>query len=205
MATIMMPGMAPYTGDDPYIKQLYNRMNDLEEWLHYALSRLGSENLLEEAVQTQNLAKGSVTAEKVSKGAITADKLSANAISAKNLSVDAMNAISAHIVSADIDWAKIESLQAAVAEITSAAIQDVEIDYARIKDLAADTAIITKVHTTTPCDTYFPNLDEDPDWYLAETLQSGEENGISYEMCLYKRKGSKTTYLLCQRGNGRFW
>ena len=50
-----------------------------------------------------------------------------------------------------------------------------------------DTAIITKVHTTTPCDTYFPNLDEDPQWKLAEVLMSGEENGISYEMCVYKR------------------
>lgn len=51
-----------------------------------------------------------------------------------------------------------------------------------------DTAIITKVHVTTPCDTWFPNLDEDPDWYLAETMLSGEENGIAYEMLLYKRK-----------------
>jgi dihydrofolate reductase len=50
-----------------------------------------------------------------------------------------------------------------------------------------DTAIITKVHTTTPCDTYFPNLDEDPQWKLAEVLMSGEESGIGYEMCLYKR------------------
>ena len=51
-----------------------------------------------------------------------------------------------------------------------------------------DKAIITKVHCTTPCDTYFPNLDEDPDWVLAETLQSGEENGIAYDMCVYQRK-----------------
>ena len=51
-----------------------------------------------------------------------------------------------------------------------------------------DAAYITKVHTTIPCDTYFPNLDEMEDWYLAETLQSGEENGIAYEMLLYKRK-----------------
>ena len=50
-----------------------------------------------------------------------------------------------------------------------------------------DTAIITKVHTTTPCDTYFPNLDEDPQWKLAEVLMSGEENGIGYEMCVYRR------------------
>ena len=51
-----------------------------------------------------------------------------------------------------------------------------------------DTAIITKVHCTTDCDTYFPNLDEMDDWYVAECLQAGEENGIAYEMLLYKRK-----------------
>ena len=53
-----------------------------------------------------------------------------------------------------------------------------------------DTAYITKVHCTVPCDTYFPNLDEAPDWALAEVLQSGEENGIAFEMCVYKRKGT---------------
>lgn len=53
-----------------------------------------------------------------------------------------------------------------------------------------DAAYITKVHCTTACDTYFPNLDEDPAWVLAETLLSGEEDGISYEMCLYRRKGT---------------
>ena len=51
-----------------------------------------------------------------------------------------------------------------------------------------DAAYITKVHVTPASDTYFPNLDEMDDWYLAETLQSGEENGIGYEMLLYKRK-----------------
>ena len=53
-----------------------------------------------------------------------------------------------------------------------------------------DTAYITKVHVTPESDTYFPNLDTDDDWYLAETLQSGEENGIAYEMLLYKRRES---------------
>ncbi len=53
-----------------------------------------------------------------------------------------------------------------------------------------DTAIVTKVHCVIPCDTYLPNLDEDAQWQLAETLRSGEENGIAYEMCLYKRKGT---------------
>ena len=53
-----------------------------------------------------------------------------------------------------------------------------------------DTAYVTKVHCTPRSDTRFPNLDEDPEWYLVDTLQSGEENGIFYEMCLYKRKGT---------------
>ena len=51
-----------------------------------------------------------------------------------------------------------------------------------------DTAYVTKVHTLVPSDTFFPNLDESADWTLDRVLQSGEENGISYEMCLYKRK-----------------
>ena len=53
-----------------------------------------------------------------------------------------------------------------------------------------DTAYITKVHCTIPCDTYFPNLDESGEWEMTQTLLSGEENGIAYEMCLYKRKGA---------------
>ena len=52
-----------------------------------------------------------------------------------------------------------------------------------------DAAYITKVHANPGSDTFFPNLDEDENWYLAETLQTGEENGIPYEMLLYRRKG----------------
>ena len=51
-----------------------------------------------------------------------------------------------------------------------------------------DAAYITRVHTNPVSDTFFPDLDEDENWYLSETLQSGEENGIAYEMLLYKRK-----------------
>ena len=53
-----------------------------------------------------------------------------------------------------------------------------------------DRAIITKVHVTPESDTFFPNLDEHPEWELSEILQSGEENGISYEMCVYTKKGT---------------
>ena len=48
-------------------------------------------------------------------------------------------------------------------------------------------AYVTKVHVCPKSDTFFPNLDADPDWKLQEVLQSGEENGIGYEMCLYTR------------------
>ncbi len=61
--------------------------------------------------------------------------------------------------------------------------------YAQMLPLC-DTAYITKVHVTPESDTFFPNLDEMADWYMAETIQSGEEDGISYEMLLYKRKNA---------------
>ena len=51
-----------------------------------------------------------------------------------------------------------------------------------------DTAYVTKVHTNVQSDTFFPNLDDNSEWTLAEILDSGVEDGISYEMCLYKRK-----------------
>ena len=50
-----------------------------------------------------------------------------------------------------------------------------------------DTAYITKVHVQPESDTFFPNLDTDPQWRLSQVLQKGEENGIAYEMCLYQR------------------
>ena len=53
-----------------------------------------------------------------------------------------------------------------------------------------DKAIITKVHVTPESDTFFPNLDEDLAWMLSEVLQSGEENGIADEMCVYTKKGT---------------
>lgn len=52
---------------------------------------------------------------------------------------------------------------------------------------ACDRAYVTKVHTTIECDTFFPNLDEMPEWEMTEVLESGEEDGIRYEMCLYTR------------------
>ena len=50
-----------------------------------------------------------------------------------------------------------------------------------------DRAYVTKVHCTPASDTFFPNLDESPEWKQEAVLQSGEEDGIAYEMCLYRR------------------
>lgn len=50
-----------------------------------------------------------------------------------------------------------------------------------------DTAYITKVHCNPGSDTFFPNLDQDESWRLEACVQSGEENGIAYEMLQYKR------------------
>lgn len=49
-------------------------------------------------------------------------------------------------------------------------------------------AYITKVHTPVTSDTFLPDLDADPHWKLTATLETGEENGIAYEICRYQRK-----------------
>ncbi|MBO7252959.1 MAG: hypothetical protein J6V25_10090, partial [Oscillospiraceae bacterium] len=76
--------------------------------------------------------------------AVSTDNIQDNSIVAEKLTVEAIDAINANIVNADIDWASIKNLQAAIATLTSAEIQNAEIDFAKIKDLEADTAIITK-------------------------------------------------------------
>ena len=50
-----------------------------------------------------------------------------------------------------------------------------------------DTAYVTKLSAQPESDTFFPDLDADPAWKLAEVIQSGEENGIGYQMCRYER------------------
>ena len=53
-----------------------------------------------------------------------------------------------------------------------------------------DRAIITKVHAAPESDTFFPNLDEHPEWVLADVILSGTEDGIDYEMCFYEKRGT---------------
>lgn len=56
---------------------------------------------------------------------------------------------------------------------------------------SCDRAYVTKVHVQVPSDTWFPDLDADHKWKLESILQSGEEDGIAYEMCLYVKTAGK--------------
>ena len=52
-----------------------------------------------------------------------------------------------------------------------------------------DTAVVTKIDAEAPAsDKFFPNLDEDENWYLAEESEVKEENGVKFKFCTYKRK-----------------
>ena len=49
-------------------------------------------------------------------------------------------------------------------------------------------AYVTKIYNTYPADTVFPNLDENPDWELAEKGEMQEENGVRFSFDIYKKK-----------------
>ena len=48
-------------------------------------------------------------------------------------------------------------------------------------------AYITKIHKAPPSDTFFPNLDELPDWSLITRGETQESGGINYSFNLYRR------------------
>lgn len=97
-----------------------------------------------DAVATDNIQDNAVVAEKIIAEAVTAEKIAADAVQAKHISADALSAVDAHIQHAEIGWAEIDELTAAIANIASGKIQNADIDFAHIKDLAADKAIITQ-------------------------------------------------------------
>ena len=49
-------------------------------------------------------------------------------------------------------------------------------------------AYVTKLSACPKSDTYFPDLDEMPDWEMEKILSEGEENGITFQMCVYRKK-----------------
>jgi len=48
------------------------------------------------------------------------------------------------------------------------------------------TAIVTKTELQIPADRYFPNLDEMPQWEIAEVSEPMEENGVTYRFVTYR-------------------
>lgn len=48
-------------------------------------------------------------------------------------------------------------------------------------------AIITKISGSPEADTFFPNLDEDPEWTLAEESEEQEYEGLKYRFCIYRK------------------
>lgn len=50
------------------------------------------------------------------------------------------------------------------------------------------TALVTKIDAAAPsADAWFPNLDEQPEWRLAEESPWAEEKGLRYRFCRYER------------------
>lgn len=51
-----------------------------------------------------------------------------------------------------------------------------------------DTAYVTKIDAAYPADAWFPNLDEDPEWAVAEEEGPFEEGGVSFRYLTYRRR-----------------
>ena len=50
-----------------------------------------------------------------------------------------------------------------------------------------DTAYITKIHHAYDADTYFPNLDEDPQWKMTKVSDEQTYFDLEYEFTVYER------------------
>lgn len=51
-----------------------------------------------------------------------------------------------------------------------------------------DTAIVTKIDFTYQADSYFPNLDDDPEWECTEVSDEQTYYDLEYRFCRYERK-----------------
>lgn len=51
-----------------------------------------------------------------------------------------------------------------------------------------ETVLVTKIHKTYPADAYFPNLDKDPEWELAEKSNMQACCDLTYYFLKYVRK-----------------
>ena len=51
-----------------------------------------------------------------------------------------------------------------------------------------DMAVVTRNHCVRPSDTYFPNLDDNPAWMVAETREGGvTPDGVSFDFVTYRQ------------------
>ncbi len=50
-----------------------------------------------------------------------------------------------------------------------------------------DTVHVTQIDLRPVSDSFFPDLDQDPAWRLAEAGPWAEENGVRYRFCTYRR------------------
>ena len=51
-----------------------------------------------------------------------------------------------------------------------------------------DTVYVTKIQAAFPADTFFPNLDRLPEWYVSEEGEMLEQDGIRYHYVTYRRR-----------------
>ena len=59
--------------------------------------------------------------------------------------------------------------------------------YAKMLDKCGE-CLITKVQAAPEADTFFPDLDANPDWILAEESEEFEENDLKFKFTRYVRK-----------------
>ncbi|MBM6869840.1 dihydrofolate reductase [Pseudoflavonifractor phocaeensis] len=55
---------------------------------------------------------------------------------------------------------------------------------------ACDTVYVTRIDAAFPADTWFPDLDRDPDWAITDISQPLEQDGLVYRYVTYRRKES---------------
>lgn len=51
-----------------------------------------------------------------------------------------------------------------------------------------DTAYITRIDASFPADTYFPDLEQRPEWQLTQVSEPMEHEGICFRYCTYIKK-----------------
>lgn len=51
-----------------------------------------------------------------------------------------------------------------------------------------DRVFVTKIDLAPHSDSFFPDLDADPDWHCSEESEWMEEDGIRYRFCVYSRR-----------------